>query len=55
MARVPGLNMGRKVVGLVVAAYLVLLLHLFGLVRLVLPRACWVARLDRRWIDLWLR
>ena len=55
MARVPGLSTGRKVVGVVVAAYLVLLLQVFGLVRLVLPRACWVARLDRRWIDLWMR
>jgi hypothetical protein len=41
--------------GLLVVAYLLALLHGFALVRALLPRICWVARLERRWIDLWLR
>ena len=41
--------------GVAVVAYLVVLLNGFGLLRLVLPRACWLTRLDRRWTDLWMR
>jgi hypothetical protein len=40
---------------LLVVAWLLVLLHAFRLLQAVLPRACWVARLERRWIDLWMR
>jgi hypothetical protein len=38
-----------------VVAYLLLLLHALDLGRRVLPRACWIARLERRWVELWMR
>ena len=41
--------------GLLVVAYLSVLLRALDLGRRVLPRACWVARLEHRWVDLWLR
>jgi hypothetical protein len=43
-----------RVGGLLVVAYLLVLLHAFGLVLALLPRSCWVARLERRWTDLWI-
>lgn len=51
----PGSAWIARLGGLAVGAYLVVLLNGFGLLRLVLPRACWLTRLDRRWTDLWMR
>jgi hypothetical protein len=31
------------------------LFHALAAVLAMLPRACWVGRLDRRWTDLWMR
>jgi hypothetical protein len=41
--------------GVLVVAYLLILFQAFAAVRAMLPRACWVGRLDRRWTDLWMR
>ena len=41
--------------GMLVVAYLLVLLHVLRLLGVFLPRACWVARLERRWTDLWMR
>ena len=41
--------------GILVVIYLLVLLHAFALVRAVMPRVCRVARLERRWLDLWMR
>jgi hypothetical protein len=41
--------------GLLVVVYLLLLFHVLALLRAVLPGRFWMAQLERRWIDLWLR
>ncbi len=41
--------------GLLVVAYLYLLLHALELLGRLFPRACGPARLRRRWTDLWRR
>jgi hypothetical protein len=38
-----------------VVAYLYLLLHTLGLLSRLFPRVCGLARLHRRWTDLWMR
>ena len=44
-----------RIGGVLVVAYLLVLLYAFRLLRGVLPGACWAARLERRWTDLWMR
>ena len=41
--------------GLVVVAYLLAWFYAFAVLRAVLPRACWVVRLERHWIGMWMR
>jgi hypothetical protein len=41
--------------GLVAVAYLLGLFYAFALLRTVLPRVCWVTRLEHHWIGLWMR
>jgi hypothetical protein len=40
--------------GLVAVAYLLGLFYALALVRTVLPRVCWVTRLEHHWIGLWM-
>jgi hypothetical protein len=40
---------------LLTVVYLLVLFRAFALLRAVLPRAFWLARLEHRWIDLWMR
>ena len=48
--------MGRTRLGpWLVVGYLFVLLHTYALARAMLPRAGWMARLDHRWDDLWMR
>jgi hypothetical protein len=48
--------MGRTRLGpWLVVGYLFVLLHAYALARAMLPRAGWMARLDHRWVDLWMR
>ena len=44
-----------RIGGLLAVAYLFTLLHTLALLRAVLPRNCLLARLEHRWIDLWIR
>jgi hypothetical protein len=44
-----------RIGGVLVVAYLLALLHVFRLTGTLFSRACWVRRLERRWIDLWMR
>jgi hypothetical protein len=46
---------GSRIVGVVVVGYLLLLLHAWDAVRWAFPRARWVARIDQKWTDLWMR
>ena len=41
--------------GLLIVTYLLVLFHGFALLRAGLPRALWLARLEHRWIELWMR
>jgi hypothetical protein len=41
--------------GLLTVVYLLVLLHAFALLRAVLPRAFGLARLEHRWVELWMR
>ena len=41
--------------GMLVVVYLLTMLHALRLLGSLLPKACWVARLERRWTDLWMR
>ena len=48
--------MGRARLGSWLAVgYLFILFHAFALARALFPRVCWIARLDRHWVDLWMR
>jgi hypothetical protein len=44
-----------RVRGLLVVAYLLTLLQAFAAIQRLLPRVRWLARVDRRWTDLWMR
>jgi hypothetical protein len=44
-----------RVGGVLIVTYWLILLHGFGLLRAMLPRGFWLARLEHRWIELWMR
>ena len=56
MARATEVDRGRgRLGGVFIVTYLAVLLHGFALLRAALPRALWLARLEHRWIELWMR
>jgi hypothetical protein len=44
-----------RIVGLLAVIWVLALLHLLGLMRGLLPGNCGLARLERRWLGLWMR